>query len=206
MHPYAKVIEKRAKELGVKVNAAKGQYVFYGDQAVSGYFSDIPEPVLAYRSFGPGAFNLLVHEACHMEQWHRNCKVWRESWVVPGIASEDLIFLWTDKHIEFKPRQLKRMVQLSVDLELDCDRRAARLLRQVNRQYPVDRIDTKDYIRKGNAYIMFWHMVAKTREWYTIGKRPYELPEVYEEFPASFNMDYTKLPRRYERLYKKYCF
>jgi hypothetical protein len=206
MHPYAKIIEKRAKELGVKVAAVPGRHVVYAGQPCSGYFVDIPQPLLAFHLDGSDAFSVLVHEACHMEQWHLNCKVWRESWIVPGIGSEDLVFLWTDREIEFKPRQLKRMIRLSVNLELDCERRAARLLRQINKQFPDQRIDTQDYIRKGNAYLMFWFMVAKARQWYPIGKRPYELPEVYEEFPASFNMDYTKLPRKYERIFRKYCF
>ncbi len=66
-------------------------------------------------------------------------------------------------------------------------------------------IDVKDYIQKANSYAMFWKMVGKSRQWYKIGKRPYELPEVYSEFPTTFSLDYTKLPKKYERLYEQHC-
>ena len=42
-------------------------------------------------------------------------------------------------------------------------------------------------------------------QWYKIGKRPYELPEVYLEFPTTFNLDYTKLPKRFELLFEQHC-
>jgi hypothetical protein len=66
-------------------------------------------------------------------------------------------------------------------------------------------IDVKVYTQKANAYAMFWKFVGEGRRWYEIGRQPYVVPEVYEEFPNTFNLDYSELPRKFKRLFEKHC-
>ena len=197
-------VVQRTAELRVQLHVGKENHVLYECQKCSGFFTHIPQPTLAFHLKGPTAAGVLYHEFNHMEQWHENCKAWRECKVTENIGTEDLIFLWSDKKIELSPAQLKTYIQGSVNVELDCERRTAKLVRRLAREGKTT-IDVREYIQKANSYVMFWHMVGKTGKWYTIGKRPYELPEVWTEFPTTFSLDYTKLPKKYERLYEELC-
>ena len=203
--PYINEVVKRTEELGVKLHMVKGNHVIYNGDEVSGFFNDVPEPILAFHLEGPTAEQVLYHESQHMEQWHEKAKVWRDMKLTPLIDTEDMVFFWVNKRIELTPAQLKEYVQRSINLELDCEKRTAKLVRRLRRVGKTE-VDVGDYIQKANSYVMFWHMVAKTRQWYEIGKRPYELPEVYGEFPTTLSMNYERLPKKYERLFEEHCF
>ncbi len=204
MHAYVNDLVRRSAELGVQLRIVQDDHVVYEGKKCSGFFTHLPTPLLAFHTEGPNAESVMLHEAQHMEQWHENCKSWREYMLTSTVAVEDLMFLWIDKQIELKPAQARKYAQLSANVELDCERRTARLIRRLKKESKTT-IDVKDYIQKANSSVLFWKMVGKSRQWYTIGKRPYELPEVYSEFPTTFSLDYTKLPKKYERLYEQHC-
>lgn len=62
----------------------------------------------------------------------------------------------------------------------------------------------EEYIQKSNAYILFYRWMHKTRKWYEIGKEPYNIKEIVSQMPTTFNVDYTKLTPKLERVFKKY--
>lgn len=204
MHSYINELVRRTDELGVELRLVQGDHVVYEGVKCSGFFVHIPTPLLAFHTEGTNSETVMLHEAQHMEQWHENCKSWREHMLNSTISAEDLMFLWIDKKIELKPAQARRYAQLSANVELDCERRTVRLIRKLRREGKTT-LEVGNYIQKANSYVMFWLMVGKSRQWYEIGRRPYELPEVYSEFPTTFNLDYTKLPKRFERLYEQHC-
>ena len=204
VHPFMNELVPRTVELGVKLLLEHSDHVVYDGNEFSGFFTTFPEPTLAIHLEGRNAESVMLHESQHMEQWHEGCKAWKEAFVASGIGAEDLLFLWIDKKLEFTRPQLRRMCQLAVNLELDCEKRTVKLIRRLRREGKTE-IVVKEYIQKANAYVMFWRMVAKTRKWYKIGKLPYELPEVYGEFPTTFDMNYTRLPSKYEQLYRQHC-
>lgn len=209
MWPFISEVVQRTTELDVDLYLAQSDHVLYMGQECSGFFTHVPNqngrPLLASHLEGETAEATLYHEFNHMEQWHENCKAWRECLVTDLIGTEDLICLWMENEIELSRAQLKDYTQRSVNVELDCERRTVRLIRRLRKEGKTT-IDPKVFTQKANAYVMLWWMVAKTRAWYTIGKRPFELPEVYSEFPTTFSLDYTKLPRKYEKLYAEFCY
>jgi hypothetical protein len=160
--------------------------------------------MLAFPLEGPESEATMLHESQHMEQWHENCKPWRDHMVTSTVGSEDLLFLWIDEKVDLTPEQARGYAQLASNVELDCDKRTVRLMKRLKKEGKSE-IDVKVYTQKANAYAMFWKMVAESRRWYEIGKQPYVLPEVYSEFPNTFNLDYTKLPRKFKRLFEKHC-
>ena len=204
LHLYVNELVRRTAELGVKLRMEPASHVVYEGTKCSGFFTHIPEPLLAFPLKGPQSETTMLHESQHMEQWHENCKAWREQLVTSVIGAEDLLFLWIDKKIDLTKAQARRYAQLSCNVELDCDKRTVRLMRRLRKEGKTT-IDVKVYTQKANSYSMFWKMVGKSRQWYEIDRQPYVLPEVYSEFPNTFNLDYTKLPKKYERLFEKHC-
>jgi hypothetical protein len=204
MHPFINELVRRTTELGVKLRMEQAEHVIYEGTKCSGFFVDIPEPLLAFPLLGPESETTMLHESQHMEQWHENCKPWRDHMVTSTTGSEDLLFLWIDGKIDLTTEQARGYAQLSCNVELDCDKRTVRLMRRLKKEGKTT-IDVKVYTQKANAYALFWKMVARSRQWYEIGRQPYALPEVYTKFPNTFNLDYTKLPKKYERLFEKHC-
>lgn len=204
LHPFINELVRRTAELGVKLRMVPASHVVYEGTECSGFFTHIPEPLLAFPLKGPQSETTMLHESQHMEQWHENCKAWREHMVTSTIGAEDLLFLWIDGKIELTQGQARGYAQLACNVELDCDKRTVRLMRRLRKEGKTT-IDVKVYTQQANSYSMFWKMVGRSRQWYSIGKQPYAIPEVYSEFPNTFNLDYTKLPKRYERLFEKHC-
>jgi hypothetical protein len=204
LHPYINELVRRTSDLGVKLLMERASHVVYAGTECSGFFTNIPEPLLAFPLEGPQSETTMLHESQHMEQWHENCKAWRENMVTSTIGVEDLMFLWVDKKIELTDAQARRYAQLSCNVELDCEKRTVRLIKKLKKEGKTT-IDVKTYTQKANSYSMFWKMVGKSRQWYTIGKQPYVLPEVYSEFPTTFSLDYTKLSKKYEQLFEQHC-
>jgi hypothetical protein len=204
MHPYINDLVRRTAELGVKLRMEQAEHLVYEGTKCSGFFVHIPEPVLAFPLLGSESETTMLHESQHMEQWHENCKAWRDHMVTSTIGAEDLLFLWIDGKVEMNNVQSHGFAQLACNVELDCDKRTVRLMRRLKKEGKTD-IDVKVYTQKANAYAMFWKFVGESKRWYEIGRQPYVLPEVYEEFPNTFNLDYSELPRKFKRLFEKHC-
>jgi hypothetical protein len=204
LHPFINELVRRTTELGVKLRMVQAKHVVYEGTKCSGYFSHIPEPILAFPLKGSESETTMLHESQHMEQWHENCKVWRDHMVTSTVGAEDLLFLWIDGKLELTPAQARGYAQLASNVELDCDKRTVRLMKRLKKEEKTT-IDVKVYTQKANAYAMFWKMVGESRHWYEMGRQPYVLPEVYEEFPNTFNLDYSELPRKFKRLFEKHC-
>lgn len=204
LHPFINELVRRTDELGVKLRMVSAKYVVYEGTKCSGFFTHIPEPLLAFPLKGPQSETTMLHESQHMEQWHENCKVWRDYMVTSTIGAEDLLFLWIEKMVELTKVKAREYAQLACNVELDCDKRTVRLIKRLKKEGKTT-IDVKVYTQQANAYAMFWKMVGRSRQWYVMGRQPYVVPEVYSEFPNTFNLDYTKLPKKYERLFEKHC-
>jgi hypothetical protein len=204
MHPFINELVRRTTELGVKLRMEQAEHVVYEGVKCSGFFVDIPEPMLAFPLEGSESETTMLHESQHMEQWHENCKAWRDHMVTSTIGAEDLLFLWIDGKVEMNNVQSHGFAQLACNVELDCDKRTVRLMRRLKKEGKTE-IDVKVYTQKANAYAMFWKFVGESKHWYEMGRQPYVLPEVYEQFPNTFNLDYSELPRKFKRLFEKHC-
>jgi hypothetical protein len=64
-------------------------------------------------------------------------------------------------------------------------------------------IDTDKYIKRANAYLMFYNWLKQSRKWSKPGNQPYNNKRLVAAMPANFKMDYSKLPKKFERIYRE---
>jgi hypothetical protein len=182
-------IIKKCIKLGITLNLSQEKSVDNGDLECSGYFDD-EEMVLAVAMDYPTEEWLytLIHEYNHMLQWDEQCLQWRDSYIGETDVNE-LIDLWLEHKIELNKNQVHDYFQRSLNLELDCERRTIAMMLS---EGVLD--DPATYVKKANAYVLFYHAVAARRKWYKMDKRPYIMNEVWEKMPDSWCVDYTKAP------------
>lgn len=204
MREFVEMVKTEAAKHGVKVTVSDQDHVLWGQIKCNGYFRELPAPELVFCTGQPEDqwLRVLIHEYCHMRQWIDQCAAWTALWVRETVDTTDLIDLWLDYVIEAPQERLKQWVQLSLDNELDCEQRAARLIKKQGLPLYIP-----DYIRRANAYVMFYHVMRKYRRWYDIGKEPYNVEEVWSQMPENFGeLDYTQLSAEHERLYLRHLF
>ena len=143
---------------------------------------------------------ILVHESCHMDQWYENCKEWKATMLSPDIDATIIIDYWLQGHVDLNKSQSTKVFDSVINMELDCE------MRSVNKiiKYKLP-IDITEYVKKANSYIYFYRVMQKERKWYNGSKKPYNLKNVWSEFPSHFDNDYNKISKRYYKLIKDNC-
>jgi hypothetical protein len=107
---------------------------------------------------------------------------------------------WIDHKIELNDRELKEVITVTRNLELDCEKRVIKLVEKNGLNF----INVKEYIQSANTYIGFYTILADTRKWYL--KAPYEINEVISSMPNKFLSNYDILSIKYHDLVMKHCF
>ena len=125
----------------------------------------------------------FVHETCHKDQCVEQIDCWTDG-MIDNMDPMDFIDLWIRNHIELSRQQKDHYFEAAIRIELDCERRALDKILKYNLP-----IDPTEYIKKANAYVLFYQVMRRTRKWYTIGKEPYAIPEVWEQMPDCFLLD-----------------
>ena len=64
-------------------------------------------------------------------------------------------------------------------------------------------IDIDDYIRKANAYVMFYNYMYHSRKWSSPDNSPYSNPNIISKMSNKFNMRYKEMSERLLKLYKE---
>lgn len=139
---------------------------------------------------------VMLHEFGHMEQWMEEPE---------QCAKDDLLidrlWEWLDGKRELDPAEIRRLTELALSYELDCERRTAWRLHEE----PEFDLDYKDYIRRANTYLYLYPLIAKHRKW--CGRcPPYHVPELIAIMPDKFVEDYWDVPEKVERLMIDRCF
>jgi hypothetical protein len=149
---------------------------------------------------------LIVHEYGHFRQWKEKREAYTITYNHPmkeelGEKSlEDAFFKWLEGSKELDEEAIKFTCDIARDLELDCERVTVELIKK----YDLP-IDIEDYCRRASAYVYFYNILPETRQWYVIGKEPYNIPEIVELMPVNLDGDYTTIPEEVAELMKKEC-
>lgn len=114
-------------------------------------------------------FEYFIHEYCHFKQWKEQTDIWKN-----GQANWLLFDLFLKKKFDkFTKSQL-----LSIQkLELDCDERAIKEIRQYNLP-----IDIRKYTKESNSYIYSYNIIYDLREFNEIVD--FTNPELLKQLPA----------------------
>lgn len=182
---YIQHVSATARQHDVKLNFIPQNRIPYSTCTgllVSGYFVDRPHKELAVGTDKPlnEWLGILVHEACHMDQWIEQSKAWRDI-IVQGREAVDWVDDWT-KGRDDLPLPIEDLIDRARNVEWDCERRAHAAIIQ----YDLP-IDPDQYAQKANAYVYFYNHLLKTRAWNGPHNSPYELQRVWTHAPNHFN-------------------
>jgi len=198
---FVKLVRKKLREKNVSLNLVEKKWVeVEGRIKVNGYFDEENKSLVCAvdkpcKSWLP----ILVHEYGHFEQWVRQCEPWKRI-NVDGEDQGDALFLWIKKKKRYKQTDLKRYTARTRNLEADCERRTAKNIRKF--KLPID---VNSYIQQSNSYLYFYNYALLRRRWWKSGCAPYDIPEVWTNFPTTLKKSYSKLPQKYVESYDKYC-
>lgn len=183
-------VKKECLNHGVNLDLRDSKYIELSDSIkCGGYFEENP-PTLALAAGHPEAKTLFLHEYGHMTQWLEKAPVWEglgdslevlESWL-SGEDAEDI-----ETH-----------VHRAKDLELDNEKRVVAMIKK----WDLD-IDSEEYTRKSNAYVLFYLYLLKSRKWSEPGNSPYTNQRVIESMSPRFDMDYENLDPKIEEIFRE---
>jgi hypothetical protein len=154
-----------------------------------GYF-DGENKVLACATKRNDWLGLLVHEYCHMTQWVENCKEWKE-------AEEKSSYTKVFDFLNGTPtKNIRYHLGKCRDLELDNEKRSVALMKKMNLS-----IDIPTYIKKANAYVMFYNYMWYSKKWCTPETSPYTITSVWENMSPKFNMGYKTMSNKTKKIF-----
>ncbi len=176
-----------------KKDVVKNDFKFvtgkYGDIKIggiscNGYFCD-KKGELAFWT-DPNDLSWLpiaVHEYGHFLQWKVKRNFWMENTRFPGRKEkDDVLDLWLNGE-EFAQKDIDKFIGQALNIEHDNEINTIKLIKRFNLE---DFINVDEYVKKANAYVLFYHMVKKYRKFYPYGHEPYNVKEIWNKMPNTF--------------------
>ena len=180
-------VKSECKRYGIKCDLRPTRYVkLTSSISCSGWFdSDGKRLVVAMNR--PDALSILVHEYAHLTQWQDSINdkfdLWNRS--SPSLTK-------VDEWLAGQPvRNIKYHLSVCRDLELDNEKRSARLIKRFGLS-----MDVSLYIKRANAYVQFYNWMYHTRRWCKPNNTPYSNPALVAAMSPKFNMKYTSLSKK----------
>lgn len=184
------LIKKECKEHGVKLDIRKTTYVKLDNMQCAGYFDyDRKIPTIVVAGDAKNAKATLLHEYCHLTQFLENSKLWKKSGKSLTILNE-----WLGGK---EQKNIKKHISVCRELELDNEKRAAKMAKK----YDVG-MSAKKYIRKANAYVLYYNWLGETRKWSKCENSPYSSKKILSLMSNKFDMNYKKLDPKIRKAFK----
>jgi hypothetical protein len=160
---------------------------------VSGYFDFEAKPIpeLHVAKGRQDWHTILSHELAHMYQWKQQCLHWRKYCKLKFDFNG-----WLNGLREYTQQEVDCAYMIALKMERDCEKRSLVLLESFGY------IKSDEYIRKGNAYTLFYLFVAEERRWSISGKSPYSLSKVWPQFPKTWNIPLKSTYKEIKHLYE----
>jgi len=173
---FIKYVKSECKKHGIKCDLRRTKYVkLSGNIKCSGYF-DEDEPALVCSMNRPDSLEILAHEFGHFTQWQEGIDIWKKCMVSMPLVDE-----WLEgKEVP----NIKKHLAVCRELELDNEKRAVKIIKNFDLGIDIDR-----YIKKANAYVMFYNRLLATRKWATPKNSPYSNQRIIEKMPRYFMKD-----------------
>lgn len=199
---------RTCKDHGIRVLLIPEKTVRYPgtDKPYLGYFIVDPDQkhaALCCAMLNPSWDEVLLHEFNHAKQWIEGSPAWAAPALTPeelqryGLASGqealDVFHLWLDGKIELEPEALKNMVDRSIVVELDCERRTAAMGLELYEEWQL--YYHGEYVKKCNGYLRAYKYAELTRVWPDA-----EAAEVLAYMPEEFSLDYFSPVAEAEKL------
>lgn len=176
---FLKMVKSRCKELGVKLDLRRGKSIRVGGFRCGGCFEENP-PTLIVAMGHKESKALFAHEYCHLTQWAEQIPIW-------SIAIESINFIDEWLSGEDVP-DIEKHIAISRTLELDNEIRTTKIIEE----YDLG-IDRDLYVKKSNAYVLFYNWILKSRRWSKPGNSPYVNERIISIMSSEFDMNYETL-------------
>jgi hypothetical protein len=185
---FVEHVRAECRKHGIRFILSPAEYVCTREDGCGGYFTDEP-PVLCVATGRPRWVEMLAHEYSHMQQWLAEARVWRACKPIDEHFTD-----WTFGKARMSRRRVARVCRLTQSCELDCERRAVRLLQG---RRLLDAAGLRRYVRESNAYVLLYEFIRLTGTWY--GRRQNQVPGLMESMPDTFQRRswYNRLPKGY---------
>ena len=186
---FIKKVKEHCKEYGIKVELRDVMYLQLDKNSrCTGYF-DEENMKLVCAMKRPDSFSILVHEYAHFTQWIEQCK----PWVNLGNSLSHLMDWLDGKNV----RSIAKHIAACRNMELDNEKRSAKLIKE----YDLN-IDLDFYIKRANAYVMFYNYLLISRRWSKPNNAAYRNKAIVAQMSSKFNMNYKKPPKKLMALYE----
>jgi hypothetical protein len=171
---------------GIKVDLADVKYLNHGN------FGTFDEDTLRTAIKNPVKkwLPVFVHESCHKDQFLERDEIWNTH--IKGVDAIHIMNAWLGKTCELTENQLKTVIAKVQKVEIDCEKRAVKKIRKYDLPIDIDK-----YIKEANAYLWYFHGVAKSRKW-SCGD--FLQPKILKLMPTHFRNNYDKPPKNYLEL------
>lgn len=183
-------VKKVCKIYGIKCSLRKSKYVKMSDNMkCSGWFDEEnKELVVAINR--PDWIEILAHEYSHLTQWVEQIPIWKEAEKSLGKVWE-----WLDGK---NCRNIDKHISVARDMELDNEKRSVKVIKDFKLN-----VDLDQYIKKANAYVQFYNWIKITRRWSLPTNSPYKNERLKSAMSTKFNMKYTTLTPKIERIFRE---
>ena len=147
------IIKEDLEDLDGKLIFVKGRYCG-GKSKCSGlfYLDSKDNPVIKVAKGGLDEeewFGVLIHEYCHFMQWRDNSKYWE------SFCNYDVTY----SQILLKPEKYKLALTVLMDLEINCERLAVKIIKNNNL------FDHKTYAQSANAILYKYAFLYNFNKW-----------------------------------------
>ena len=189
---FIEYIKAECKPFGVKISLRDTSHVLVsGNIKCAGYFDhENKKIVVAMRH--KISFETLLHEYCHFLQWREQCPAW-----VNGLDSIGEIDSWLSGD---DIADIDTHIAAARDLELDNEKRTLNLIYEWGFQ---NKINTDLYVKRANAYILFYNWVGISRRWSKPGNSPYMNKKILKHMSTKFDMNYSSLSDELREVFMK---
>jgi hypothetical protein len=148
-----KIVEEDLRDLDGKVVFVKGRYCG-GKSKCSGlfYMNANDNPIIKVATGGLKDhewFGVLIHEYAHFLQWRDDTKVWNK------YCDYDITY----SQILLKPEKYKKELLALMELELDCEKRTFKIIKNNNL------FDYKEYAQNANSILYKYAFLYNYNNW-----------------------------------------
>tara|TARA_R110000824_G_scaffold12226_7_gene53656 strand:- start:63526 stop:64137 length:612 start_codon:yes stop_codon:yes gene_type:complete len=192
-------IKADVKANGGKLVLHKTKSVKWGSESSNGFFDESDVSLHVATNYDiKDWLGILVHEYCHFQQYLENCYQWRICYDPIDVFElfEDVL----KPNVKYDPDLVHRSFNAIRNLELDCERRTVKMLKEFNSP-----INVTKYCQGASAYVFFYNYVSKHKKWYKKDTAPYRVKAVYSRMPDNLNGRYDKMPKWMENLFAEHC-
>lgn len=179
---FIKYVQTTLKESDFKLIITSGSQIVHKKVGTTTGIFDLEEKSIRIAGGNPQCFPCLVHEFGHFLQYSENRKIWNE---YCSISDKVEFWNWLNKKEEYPIASVKKCLDLTLEMELDCERTAVKLISKYN--LPLNKAI---YIQRANAYLFLYSLAFENRKWI-------EEPEgLYKKMPKTFRKNYSVIPDR----------